>query len=77
MVAAVWFRPGSQQLRVGVQEPFSPATKAHPALRVALGRLDVLAERLSSAGVTVVWDEVLPGTRRFYVEDPWRTESSC
>jgi hypothetical protein len=33
-------------------------------LRFALrGRLDVLAERLSSAGATVVWDEVLSGTR--------------
>jgi catechol 2,3-dioxygenase-like lactoylglutathione lyase family enzyme len=48
----VWFSLGAQQLHVGVQEPFSPATKAHPALRVAPGRLDVLAERLAKAGAT-------------------------
>ncbi len=67
----VWFSVGSQQLHVGVQEPFSPATKAHPALRVAAGRLEVIARRLSDAGVVVTWDEALPAHRRFYAEDPW------
>lgn len=67
----VWFTVGAQQLHVGVQEPFSPATKAHPALRVAPHRLDVLAERLSRAGVAVDWDDGLAGERRFYTADPW------
>jgi catechol 2,3-dioxygenase-like lactoylglutathione lyase family enzyme len=67
----VWFRVGAQQLHVGVQEPFSPATKGHPALRVVPDRLDALAERLSSAGAPVVWDDGLAGERRFYTEDPW------
>jgi hypothetical protein len=30
-----------------------------------------LAERLVVAGVDVLWDDALPGARRFYVEDPW------
>lgn len=67
----VWFSLGSQQLHIGIEEPFSPARKAHPALRVPAGRLDGLAERLSSGGAKVTWDEGLPGVRRFYTEDPW------
>jgi catechol 2,3-dioxygenase-like lactoylglutathione lyase family enzyme len=67
----VWFGVGAQQLHVGVEEQFSPARKAHPALRVAPGALEPLAERLTSAGVPVVWDDSLPGVRRFYTEDPW------
>ena len=67
----VWFALGEQQLHVGVEEPFSPARKAHPALRVAPAELDALAGRLSDAGVDVLWDDSLPGERRFYVDDPW------
>jgi catechol 2,3-dioxygenase-like lactoylglutathione lyase family enzyme len=68
----VWFSLGAQQLHVGVEEPFSPSLKAHPALRVADDGLDVLAERLSGAGVKVQWEDGPPlGRRRFYSEDPW------
>jgi len=54
-----------------VTPSFSPATKAHPALRVALSDLDRLAERLGKAGVEVRWDDAIPDVRRFYVADPW------
>jgi len=67
----VWFACGAHQLHVGVTLGFSPATKAHPALRVALADLDRLAERLSEARVEVRWDDAIPGVRRFYVADPW------
>jgi catechol 2,3-dioxygenase-like lactoylglutathione lyase family enzyme len=67
----VWFGAGAQQLHVGVEESFSPARKAHPALRVADAGLEALAERLTSAGVAVTWDDALPGARRFFAEDPW------
>ncbi len=68
----VWFALGPEhQLHVGIQQPFAPSLKAHPALRVAGGTLDGLAARLSSAGSDVVWDEALPGSRRFYTADPW------
>jgi catechol 2,3-dioxygenase-like lactoylglutathione lyase family enzyme len=69
-----WFRVGGQELHVGVAEPFTAASKAHPGLRVesreALGRL---AKRLEAAGVAVVWaDETeIPGSVRFHVADPW------
>ena len=66
-----WFRVGAQQLHVGVAEPFAPARKAHPALRVRPDALDDLAGRLTAAGVEVRWDDALPGARRFYANDPW------
>jgi catechol 2,3-dioxygenase-like lactoylglutathione lyase family enzyme len=65
----VWFAVGAQQLHVGVEEPFAPARKAHPAL--AVRDLDALAARLGAAGVVVTWDDAIPGTRRFYAADPF------
>ncbi|MDQ6745069.1 MAG: glyoxalase [Actinomycetota bacterium] len=67
----VWFTLGPQQLHIGVDETFVPAHKAHPALRVLPDQLDALATRLGAAGAKVVWDDALPGVRRFYSEDPW------
>jgi catechol 2,3-dioxygenase-like lactoylglutathione lyase family enzyme len=65
----VWFALRQQQLHIGVEEPFSPARKAHPAFRVT--GLDELAERLAAAGHEPRWDGDLPGHRRFYVDDPF------
>ena len=43
-----WFALGARgQLHIGVEEPFAPARKAHPALAVA--DLDALAARLLEA----------------------------
>ncbi len=67
----VWFALGAQQLHVGVEEPFAPARKAHPALRGTAGTLDAIAERLAAAGADVAWDDALPGVRRFFTSDPW------
>jgi catechol 2,3-dioxygenase-like lactoylglutathione lyase family enzyme len=65
----VWFRAGEQQLHVGIEEPFAPARKAHPAF--AVDNLDSLAERLQGAGITVTWDEAVPAQRRFFTGDPF------
>jgi catechol 2,3-dioxygenase-like lactoylglutathione lyase family enzyme len=67
----VWFSCGSQQLHIGVTHDFSPATKAHPALGVRSGDLDLIAERLVGAGSPVDWDDAVAETRRFYTADPW------
>ncbi|MDQ2836286.1 MAG: glyoxalase [Actinomycetota bacterium] len=65
-----WFVAGTAVLHLGVQEPFSPARKAHPAFLVST--LDVLADRLSSSGYEVAQaDGELPGVRRFHVFDPF------
>ena len=67
-----WFACGAQQLHVGVAQDFTPAARAHPALAVDSARdLDALAERLTSSGSPVHWDDELPGVARFYTEDPW------
>ncbi len=66
-----WFALGDQQLHIGVADPFTPARKAHPAIRVSPARLDPLARRLAAGGVPVTWDEELAGVRRFFCEDPW------
>lgn len=66
-----WFAIGEQQLHVGVERPFSPALKAHPAIRVPPATLDSLADRLLANGLEVLWDHSLPEERRFYSRDPW------
>jgi len=71
----VWFRAGGHELHVGVADPFTAATKAHPALLIgSVAALDALAARLAAGGVDVSWadPEEIPGTVRFHVHDPWR-----
>ncbi|MFF0437235.1 glyoxalase [Streptomyces sp. NPDC004327] len=63
-----WFAAGAVQLHVGVEADFRPARKAHPGLRVR--GIDAFAARVARAGGAVVWDDNLPGHRRFYSEDP-------
>ncbi|MUV37754.1 Lactoylglutathione lyase [Lentibacillus sp. JNUCC-1] len=65
----VWFQCGAHQLHIGIQEPFNPAKKAHPAFRV--DHLEALREKLVDAGVKVKDDEPLEGAERFYVDDPF------
>ena len=68
----VWFAAGAQELHVGVAEDFSPATKAHPGLRVGSdAELERLAEALVTAGADVHWDDRIAGRRRFFTADPW------
>ena len=64
-----WFACGDQQLHVGVERSFQPAKKAHPAF--AVPDLDELRETLHAGGVKTIEDDAVPGTRRFYAEDPW------
>lgn len=63
-----WFRAGTVELHLGVEDDFRPARKAHPGLLTA--DLDALAARLTDAGHPVRWDGDLPGHRRCYVDDP-------
>ena len=64
-----WFECGTQQLHIGVERNFQPARKAHPAF--AVSSLDELREALTERGVTVVDDDNLPDSGRFYAADPW------
>jgi catechol 2,3-dioxygenase-like lactoylglutathione lyase family enzyme len=67
----LWFQLGTGQLHIGIEEPFFPALKAHPALAVPVFEIDALAARLADGGAPVRWDESLPGVRRFFTADPW------
>ncbi len=64
-----WFQAGAQELHVGVEEPFSPARKAHPGLVV--DDLGELADRLTAAGFDPQPDAAIAGVGRFFVDDPF------
>ncbi|WP_329242426.1 glyoxalase [Actinoallomurus sp. NBC_01490] len=64
----VWFGAPGIEIHIGVEEDFRPARKAHPGILVR--DLDVMAGRLRAAGREVRPDDLLPGYRRFYVDDP-------
>jgi catechol 2,3-dioxygenase-like lactoylglutathione lyase family enzyme len=57
------------QLHLGVETPFRPAAKAHPALVVA--DLEPIRTSLTAAGAPVVEDTQLAGFVRFYTADPF------
>lgn len=65
-----WFQTpgGGVQLHLGVETPFVPARKAHPALRIQ--GIHAYAERIAALGAPVDWDSDLPGHHRFYSSDP-------
>jgi catechol 2,3-dioxygenase-like lactoylglutathione lyase family enzyme len=68
----VWFRVGGDhELHIGIEDPFTPARKAHPGLRVASEDIDAIADRIAASGAPVEWDERYPGVRRFYTADPF------
>ncbi len=59
-----WFEGPGIKLHLGVEDPFAPARKAHPALVV---------DDLEAAQVALDGGEIsaLPGLRRFYIADPF------
>ncbi|MDT4996754.1 MAG: hypothetical protein QOD45_822 [Pseudonocardiales bacterium] len=65
-----WFAAGTAVLHLGVEEPFAPARKAHPAFTV--DELEVLLALLAAAGHDCVRaDNDIPGVRRFHTTDPF------
>ncbi len=72
-----WFRHHEEEavtleIHVGVEDPFTPAKKAHPALLVAdVEALEQLAARIQAAGYVVNWDErtTFAGFERFHCRD--------
>jgi catechol 2,3-dioxygenase-like lactoylglutathione lyase family enzyme len=71
-----WFRAYdehggvSAELHVGVEDPFRPALKAHPAFEVV--DLEAVATRLVQAGFEVDWSQrhTFEGYERFHTADP-------
>ncbi|MFF2450778.1 VOC family protein [Neobacillus sp. NPDC058068] len=65
----VWFEFGAFQIHIGVEEPFSPAKKAHPAFVVE--NIEELKKRLQEKAVDFTSDDNLPGANRIHVHDPF------
>ncbi|MFQ6551773.1 VOC family protein [Aestuariibius insulae] len=66
----LWFETGTLRLHLGIETPFNPARKAHPAFTVQ--DLIALRTRLAAAEVEVTEISALPGLTRFYASDPFR-----
>ena len=65
----MWFENGRVKIHIGVEADFRPARKAHPALLVK--DLQLLIDRLKSAGYQIHADEPLEGFVRAFVNDPF------
>ena len=65
----VWFEFGNYQIHIGIEEPFYPAKKAHPAFEIE--NIEELKKHLVSNGIDVIEDDKLPGAKRFYISDPF------
>ncbi|WP_462418825.1 VOC family protein [Kytococcus sp. Marseille-QA3725] len=60
------------EIHLGVEDPFTPAKKAHPALLVAdVPALEALGARIEAAGYEISWAErtTFPGYERFHCRD--------
>ena len=65
-----WFRSGSAVLHLGVETPFAPARKAHPAFLV--DDLESTRTVLSAAGYECIDSSgEIEGVRRFHSNDPF------
>ncbi len=67
-----WFVVGAQGLHAGVEEPFAPAKKAHPAFLLASAAdVRALAAHLEAHGIGVRWSGEAPDAVRFHCDDPF------
>lgn len=68
-----WFRsPAGAEIHVGVEDPFVPARKAHPALLLdGVAALEATADRLRELGFEVDWSQrdTFPGHVRCHTFD--------
>jgi catechol 2,3-dioxygenase-like lactoylglutathione lyase family enzyme len=56
-------------VHLGIEESFTPATKAHPAFLVH--DLETLREKIDAAGYRITDDMPLEGFSRCHVRDPF------
>jgi catechol 2,3-dioxygenase-like lactoylglutathione lyase family enzyme len=69
----IWLRSGEgAEIHVGVEDPFVPARKAHPAFLLAdRDELEATGERLAGLGFDVDWSQrhTFDGYERFHTFD--------
>ncbi len=73
-----WFRAldvagtVTAEIHVGVEDPFTPARKAHPALELgSTDELEAVGQRLTRLGFVVDWSQrhTFPGHQRLHTFD--------
>ncbi|GGE69085.1 VOC family protein [Priestia taiwanensis] len=64
-----WFRCGTQELHIGVEENFQPAKKAHPAFCVE--NLQAFRTHLEEQGLTIKEEPPIEGRERLFIDDPF------
>lgn len=65
----VWFAFANIQIHIGIEEPFAPAKKAHPAFQIE--NLESFKVHLTKNEVSYIVDVDLPGANRIYIHDPF------
>ena len=65
----VWFQFTNHQIHIGIEEPFYPAKKAHPAFEIE--NIEALKIHLIKNGIQVIEDDNLPGAKRCFISDPF------
>jgi hypothetical protein len=60
----LWLQADGIEIHLGVQTPFIPAKKAHPAFIVI--NIDALSTKLTN----VKWDTAIPNRKRLFTTDP-------
>lgn len=65
----IWLEAGHVQLHLGVEDPFTPAKKAHPGFRV--NSLENTIMHLATKGIAYRIDIDLPNIKRVYIDDPY------
>lgn len=65
----IWFKKGDIHLHIGIEEPFTPAKKAHPAFEIK--NIDALKSRFIEKGMEIIDDDKLIGASRFFTFDPF------
>lgn len=65
----VWFQAGSIHMHIGIDDPFVPAKKAHPAIRVK--NIAAMKRFLQEQQIDFREDNDLPQADRFYIDDPF------
>ncbi|WP_010093851.1 VOC family protein [Ornithinibacillus scapharcae] len=64
-----WFSNGQVHIHIGIEEPFQPARKAHPAIRVR--NIEEMKQYLNSSNALYKVDHELSGANLFYMDDPF------
>ncbi|AXI47856.1 glyoxalase [Sulfitobacter sp. SK012] len=65
----VWFQAHGIRLHIGVEDPFTPAKKAHPGFRVT--SLKHAVSHLDASGIAYRTDMDFPDMKRIYINDPF------